>query len=252
MQSINEILEILSYRKRNDLVKLLKGSSYELNVSNSYGSKLYSLLTTVEIYSPIERHEKLVSLSGEDEEEIIRSFHVIYPVKDNEPEIVSIEFFVDPSAPLPKRQRDVRRIAEINFEYIREQISKSDEKIYTGDFEGAITNARALLESTCKYVLDEQEIDYKQGEKLHSLYKKVAKLLTMDPTAHEEKPFREVLSGCFSVVNGIANVRNIMGDAHGKSKRARYKPAERHAVLAVSISKTISDYIYASYKDRKG
>ena len=80
MQSINEILEILSYQKRNDLVKLLKGSSYELNVSNSYGSRLYSLLTTVEIYSPIERHEKLVSLSGEDEEEIIRSFHVIYPV----------------------------------------------------------------------------------------------------------------------------------------------------------------------------
>ena len=251
MIPIDDILDILKYRKREDLARMLRGSSYELSVSNNYGSRLYSLLTTAEIYSPIDKYELLSKLSPEDEEEIIKALHVHYPVRDREPEIVSLEFFVDPGTPVPTTQRDVRKLRDIDFDYIKEQIDKCDEKINVGDYDGAITNARSLVESICKYILDEKRIEYSEKEKLASLYKKVSSAMNMDPSQYEEKPLKEVLSGCFSIVTGISNIRNILSDAHGKSRKSKYKTSERHAVLAVSISKAISDYLYSSFKERK-
>ena len=50
--------------------------------------------------------------------------------------------------------------------------------------------------------------------------------------------------------NGISNLRNVMGDAHAKSKKKYYKPTERHALLAVNISKVISDFLYGFIKGR--
>ena len=80
---------------------------------------------------------------------------VLYPVRDNDIEINWIEFLVDPESPIPKPSRQVSRLNEIDFVYITEQVAKCDEKISSADFEGAITNARNLLESICKYILDD-------------------------------------------------------------------------------------------------
>jgi len=251
MIPIDDILDILRYRKREDLAEMLRGSSYDLNVSNNYGSRLYSLLTTAEIYSPIDKYELLSKLLPKDEEEIIKALHMHYPVRGSEPEIVSLEFFVDPNSPIPTTHRDVRKLRDIDFDYIKEQINKCDEKINVGDYDGAITNARSLVESICKYILDEKRIEYSEKEKLPSLYKKVSSALNMDPSEYEEKPFKEALSGCISIITGISNIRNILSDAHGRSPKSKYKTSERHSVLAVSMSKAISDYLYSSFKDKK-
>jgi len=250
MIPIDDILDVLRYRKREDLAKILRGSSYDLNVSNNYGSCLYSLLTTAEIYSPIDKYELLSKLSPEDEEEIIKALQVYYPVKDREPEIVSLEFFVDPHSSILTTHRGVRKLRDIDFDYIREQINKCDDKINVEDYDGAITNARSLVESICKYILDEKGIDYSEKEKLPSLYKKVSSALNMDPSEYDEKPFKEALSGCISIISGISNIRNIFSDAHGKSRKSKYKASERHAVLAISMSKAISDYLYSSFKEK--
>jgi hypothetical protein len=251
MIPIDDILDILKYRKREGLAKILRGSSYDLNVSNNYGSRLYSLLTRAEIYSPIDKYELLSKLSPEDEAEIIKALHVHHPVRDREPEIVSLEFFVDPSSSITTTLRGVHKLKDIDFEYIKEQINKCDEKINVGDYDGAITNARSLVESICKYILDEKQIEYSEKEKLPSLYKKVSNALNMDPSEYEEKPLKEVLSGCFLIINGISNIRNILSDAHGKSRKSKYKTSERHAVLSVSIAKAVSDYLYSSFKEKK-
>ena len=251
MIPIDDVIDILKYRGRDDLAKILRGSSYDLNVSNNYGSRLYSLLTTAEIYSPIDKYELLSKLSPKDQEEIIRALHVHHPVRDRDPEIVSVEFFVDPHSPIPTTRRGVRKLRDIDFDYIRGQINKCDDKINVGDYDGAITNARTLVESICKYILDEKRIEYSEKEKLPSLYKKVSSALEMDPSEYEEKPFKEALSGCISIITGISNIRNILSDAHGKSRKSKYKTSERHAVLAISMSKAISDYLYSSFKEKK-
>ena len=243
------ILDILAYRKRHDLARLLKGSSYELNVSNSYGSRFKSLLTTVQVYTPIQNFDRLKQLPDKDHRDIIEAFQVIYPVRDEDIEIFKIEFFINPDSPIPTPITDVTRLKEIDFAYINEQIAKCDEKIQTADFEGAITTARNLVESVCKYILDETHQDYERTEDLPDLYKKVATFLNMDPSKHEEKAFKQVLSGCFGIINGLANIRNELGDAHGKSRLSHHRPKERHAVLSVGVAKVLSEYLYSSFRD---
>lgn len=101
MWSIDKIIHILTYRNRPRLAQALRGSSYDLNESSTYGSRLYSRLTTVEIYAAIYKHTQLQKFSDEDRAEIINAFHVLYPVRDNDIEINQIEFLVDPEAPIP-------------------------------------------------------------------------------------------------------------------------------------------------------
>ena len=247
MESFNKIIEILSYRGHEDLGRLFRNSNYELNESSTYGSRLFSVLTSVEIYSPLPDHERIMRIGDSERGGLLSAFQVIYPTKDSSPEIVGLEFFVDPSAPIPKKKRPLHRLEEIDFSYIAEQIEKADQKILLGDYEGAITNSRNLIETICKYILSKCGKTYKEGEKLPKLYKQTSKLLNMDPSSHEEEFFKETLSGCFSVVSGLARIRNELSDSHGKSPNIIYRAAKRHAVLCVSVSQAITDYLYSSY-----
>lgn len=249
MWSTEKVIHILTYRNRPDLAQALRGSRYDLNESSTYGSRLYSRLTTVEVYAPIHKHEQLQKLSDEDEAEIISAFHVLYPVRDNDVEINCIEFLVDPEAPIPQASRQVLRLDKIDFVYITEQIAKCDEKIAVADFEGAITNARNLMESICKYILDDANEQYAEKADLPELYRQTSQLLNMHPSQHAEKSFKQILSGCFSIVQGIAAVRNELSDAHGKSKTRYYRPDERHAMFAVGTAKSLADFMFASYMD---
>lgn len=58
------------------------------------------------------------------------------------------------------------KIHHIDNEYISSQITKCREKIQTGDYDGAITNSKSLVESICMYILDNQKVDYKKHDTL--------------------------------------------------------------------------------------
>lgn len=117
------------------------------------------------------------------------------------------------------------------------------------DPEGAITAARTLLESVCKYILDEQQIAYDENSDLPKLYSTVATTLNLAPSQHSEKIFKQILGGCQSVVEGLGAVRNRLGDAHGKSKLAA-KPAPRHAELTVNLAGTMATFLVATWESR--
>jgi abortive infection Abi-like protein len=117
------------------------------------------------------------------------------------------------------------------------------------DPEGAITAARSLLESTCKQLLETLNVEYVENEDLPQLYTKLASAMALGPQSHKEQVFKQILSGCFSVVNGLAALRNAFGDAHGKGATTP-KPSIRHADLAVNLSGTISAFLLATYEER--
>ena len=50
-----------------------------------------------------------------------------------------------------------------------------------------------------------------------------------------------------NVINGLDEVRNEYGDAHGKSKK-NYRPETRHALLAINAARTITEFLLSSYK----
>ncbi len=116
------------------------------------------------------------------------------------------------------------------------------------DPEGAITSARTLLETVCKYVLDELRLDYEATDDLPKLYGKAARGLNLAPQQHEEELFRKILGGCHAIVEALGALRNKLGDSHGHPRRVR--PAPRHAALAVNLAGATACFLIETLETR--
>lgn len=126
--------------------------------------------------------------------------------------------------------------------FIDEQIAKSEEKLQAGDFDGAITNARALVEAV---LLDIDKYNDPNAQEydgdLPKLYRRVQKHLDLDPSRPDiDSTLKQVLGGLNSVIAGLAGLRNKMSDAHVRS----YKPSKHHALLVVNAARTIVNFLF--------
>ena len=144
--------------------------------------------------------------------------------------------------PTVELEHPYKESAELTHLFIDEQIQTCERKIAESDFDGAITNARSLLEAVL--VSLERELsptpeDY-DGD-LVKLYRRVQKLLNLDPSRKDvSESLKQVLSGLTSIVNGLASLRNKMSDAHVTTSRA----SRHHAKLAVNAAKTLADFLF--------
>ncbi len=126
--------------------------------------------------------------------------------------------------------------------FIDEQIKKSETKMQDGDYDGAITNARSLVEAVLTSL--EQELDDaapKYDGDLVKLYRRVQKLLNLSPGRPDiEGPFKQVLSGLTSIVTGLSGLSNRMGDRHVRT----YRPSKHHAALVVNTACTLANFLF--------
>lgn len=120
----------------------------------------------------------------------------------------------------------------------------------SSDPEGAITAARSLLETVCKHVLDRASIAYSDDGDLNRLYRATTDHLNLSPNQHAEEAFKRILGGCTSVVDGLASLRNKVGDAHGQGSRA-VRPTSRHAQLAVNMAGAMATFIVETWVARQ-
>ena len=118
------------------------------------------------------------------------------------------------------------------------------------DPEAAITTARTLIETTCKFILDDLKVEYEDDLELPKLYKITADKLNLAPDQHTEQIFKQILSGCQSVINGLGALRNKLSDSHGK-KTISVKPLPRHAELAVNLAGTMTTFLLETYQQKK-
>jgi hypothetical protein len=130
----------------------------------------------------------------------------------------------------------------LSQEFIDEQIEKCRRKLAEEDYDGAITNARSLVEA----VLVDIEGTLTgssaatDGDLLKQ-FKRVQKLLNLEPSREDiSNSLRQVLTGLTSIVSGIAPLRNRMSDAHARS----YKPGRHHAKLVINASQTLVDFLF--------
>lgn len=133
--------------------------------------------------------------------------------------------------------------------FIDEQIKKSEKKIKEGDYDGAITNARSLLEAVLTEL--EKQMDSKapayDGD-LVKLYRRVQKLLNLEPSRQDiNDSLKQVLSGLSSIICGISGLSNRMGDRHVRT----YKPSKHHAVLIVNAAKTLTNFLFETHRYQK-
>jgi hypothetical protein len=115
------------------------------------------------------------------------------------------------------------------------------------DTEGAITSARTLIETVCKYICDERNVTYDEKIELPALYKLAAKELNLSPEQNTEQIFKQILGGCQTVVEGLGALRNKYGDSHGKSI-TRSKPDKRHSDLAINLAGTMAMFLMETYE----
>lgn len=142
--------------------------------------------------------------------------------------------------------------SELSELLIEEQIAKCREKIEMGDYSGAITNARSLVEAVCINIEFELDPTHQESDgDLNKLFTRVRKLLNLDPSRKDiSDSLKQVLSGLASIVSGLASMRNKMSDAHA----GNYKPSRHHAKLAVNAAKTLADFLFETktYQKEKG
>jgi len=132
---------------------------------------------------------------------------------------------------------------------IDENIRKCEAKLSEGDYSGAITNARSLIEAVLTGIereLADEAVEYDGN--LGGLYKRVQKLLSLEPDRKDiSDALRQILSGLTSIVNGLATMRNKMSDAHAST----YRPSKHHAKLAVYAATTLADFLFETKAHQK-
>lgn len=168
------------------------------------------------------------------------------------------EFLWDSFQPLLERLEAERKhpvakpvelaLATLNAEAVDALWKKAVERKAT-DPDGAITAARALIESTCKHILDELKIPYPDDADPAKLWALCAEELSLSPGQHSEQVFKSILGNCQSVVNNLAAIRNKVGDAHGPGRRA-VKAKPRHAELAVNLAGAMAAFLVATWTER--
>ena len=87
--------------------------------------------------------------------------------------------------------------------------------------------------------------DYK-GD-LITLYGMIKKDLNLSIDKKMDERFKLILSGLNSILNGIANLRNAMGDSHAR----KIMPCAHHARLAVNCAFTFSQFLCDTFEYQK-
>jgi hypothetical protein len=119
----------------------------------------------------------------------------------------------------------------------------------TRDPEGAITASKSMLESTCKYILGEHKVQLNGREDLPKLYGMTAVAIGLSPGSQNIDVFKQILGGCHAVADGLASLRNRLGDAHGKSPKY-VKPKARHATLAINLAGAMSVFLIETHVEK--
>ena len=95
--------------------------------------------------------------------------------------------------------------------------------------------------------------NYENDWDLPRLYREAARRLRLDANQHADESLKQLLRGCGTAVEGLAAVRNKLGDAHGKGTGDPV-PERLHAELAVNLAGTHHFYcsIHAHFDPATG
>lgn len=137
----------------------------------------------------------------------------------------------------------------IGHEFVAEQIEKCQHKISSDDFNGAITNARTLVEAILIHVIEvieKQEV--KNDGNVLNLWSRAKKALKIDLKKDEVPDFVfQIISGLDTSLNGLAALSNNAGDRHAN----KFKTKRHHAKLSVNLAMTLSDFLVDVLNERQ-
>ncbi len=141
--------------------------------------------------------------------------------------------------------QDVRDTAErLDWQRVIQEWQRARDQVHR-DPAGAITAARSMLESVCKHVLRELDPTFDGEGELPRVYRRALELV--DTPTGSGKAVRQIIKGCMSIVQGVAELRNKLGDAHGRAPGDPI-PSPQLALLAVNAAGTAALYLLQSFE----
>lgn len=150
--------------------------------------------------------------------------------------------------PLENSKNDL--ITHFDDEYLSYKINELN-KLQKNDSPEAIGKAKELVESTFKFILNKEKINYSNNDDIMSLRKKCFTYLNIDTKgndfAYNNKDVKGILSGLTQIVKGMNGLRNQHGSGHGKDQDFNILPS-RYSELAVNSSITICVFTWETYK----
>lgn len=152
---------------------------------------------------------------------------------------------------MQKQISDIK--TEFDSDYVNSQVTLMYELINTAP-NSAIGKAKELLEICCKTILDQLKIEYSTETTVIQLMKRTCDILELNAKKiPEERKGSEIaskiLGNLSNITQGMAELRNLYGDGHGKNKDFKTLPP-RYAHLAVGASVTTVHFLWETYKDR--
>jgi hypothetical protein len=152
-----------------------------------------------------------------------------------------------PPLPVEEFDRlDEPRVLHQHLDRISDGISR--------DPAAAIGSAKELVESTCKFILDDYNVTYPGDAGLLDLYKLAAQELRLTREAVPEsakgsRASHRVLQNLATAVQSLAELRNELGIGHG---RTRTSPAlTRHARLASNSARAVVEFLLETWHERR-
>ncbi len=131
----------------------------------------------------------------------------------------------------------------ITAEFVKEQLRKCDSKLGGGDYDGAITSSRSLVEGVLGEIFQRCTRERLPGSgNLLDDYKRVKDLLNLSEDQHVHEGVKGLIRSFNGIIQAIDSLSNRIGDRH----RPVLKPERHYAKLAVDSAKTIADFLYST------
>ena len=106
----------------------------------------------------------------------------------------------------------------------------------------AVSAAANILESIFKTYIEDNGLPMPDKQDLQPVFKVVRADLGLDPGSVEDQDLQRIISGLFSVVDGIGALRTHASSAHSEGRRG-YKLEPRHSRLAVNAAHTVATFV---------
>ena len=137
--------------------------------------------------------------------------------------------------------------------YVAQQITRMEAAV-DSDPNLAIGTAKELIETCCKTILHNRNVDFPGNSDLPQLAKLTGKELKLTPDnipdqAKAAATIKRLLSNLAMITQGVSELRNKYGTGHGK-KAGTKGLSSRHAKLAVGAASTLAVFLVETHQAR--
>ena len=113
----------------------------------------------------------------------------------------------------------------------------------------SLSAACNILESVFKFYIHDNQLAMPAKQDLQGVFKVVRADLGLDGGAVEDEDLKRIITGLFSVVDGVGALRTHASSAHGQGRKS-YNIEPRHARLAINAAHTLTVFILETWDKR--